>query len=116
MATAGVPEILPSPPAAEASTTALTLAAPPFLTGLTVFCLVAGVLGIVGGMMQRKTGGVAMLIACVLVLIGASLFAILPFTLLLVGGIFSIRESNENNMRLKRKTEYMEYLERHCHK
>jgi len=52
----------------------------------------AGILGIVGGVVSNKNGGVILIVSAVLALIATSLFGILPFILLLVGGILAFRE------------------------
>lgn len=66
-----------------------------FDTDLTIniaLAFSAGVLGIVGGVVSNKKGGVILIISAVLALIATSLFGILPFILLLLGGVLAFRE------------------------
>lgn len=59
---------------------------------LVAFETLGGVLGILAASIGRKTGGIILLVASFMTLIGAGLFGILPFILLLLGGIFAFRE------------------------
>ncbi len=59
----------------------------------TFVALLGGVLGIIGGAIGRKIGGVILMLASLFVLVGGGLFGILPFILLLVGGVLSFREA-----------------------
>jgi hypothetical protein len=62
------------------------------LTINIVLAFLAGILGIVGGVVGNRKGGAILIISGVLALIGTSLFGILPFILLIVGGVLAFRE------------------------
>jgi len=72
-------------------------------TGLTtsvleasvILCIFAGILGIGGGAVGGKGGGVLMVLGAIFALIGASLFGLIPFALMLVGGILALREKSQ---------------------
>jgi len=57
---------------------------------------VGGFLGIIGGMLGKKFGGRLMIIGSILVLIGISVLGIIPSILMLIGGIRTVRENNNN--------------------
>lgn len=67
------------------------------LYALAGLCTVAGCLGIIGGAIGKKLGGVLMVIGSILALIGASAFGILPFILMLVGGVLALREKTDKS-------------------
>ena len=62
------------------------------LTILIVLAFLAGILGMVGGVVGNGKGGAILIIPRVLALISTSLFGILPFILLIVGGVLAFRE------------------------
>jgi hypothetical protein len=67
---------------------------------LAGICVVGGFLGIAGGVLGKKLGGNLMVAGSVLTLIGGSLLfggflGILPFILMLVGGVLALREKVE---------------------
>jgi hypothetical protein len=62
------------------------------LTINIVLAFLAGILGMVGGVVGNGKGGAILIISGVLALIGTSLFGILPFILLIVGGVLAFRE------------------------
>jgi len=56
--------------------------------------MVFSTLGIAGACLSgRKIGGWLMIISAIMVLISISLFGVLPFVLLLIGGIVTLRET-----------------------
>lgn len=63
---------------------------------LAGICAVEGFLGITGGVLGKKLGGDLMVAGSVLALIGGILFGfplgVLPFILMLVGGVLALRE------------------------
>ncbi len=65
------------------------------LTLNIVLAFVAGTLGIVGGVVGNKRGGIILVISGVLALIATSLFGILPCVLLLIGGGLAFKEKGE---------------------
>jgi hypothetical protein len=62
------------------------------LTILIVLAFLAGILGIVGGVVGNRKGGAILIISGVLALIATPFFGILPFILLIVGGVLAFRE------------------------
>jgi|GEM_PF-2344581 hypothetical protein len=65
------------------------------LTVNIVLAFIAGTLGIVGGVVGNKRGGIILVISGGLALIATSLFGVLPCVLLLVGGGLAFRERGE---------------------
>ena len=59
---------------------------------LIALAFIAGSLGIIGGAIGKRKGGVILIVGGVLALIATSLFGILPLILMLVGGILTLRE------------------------
>jgi hypothetical protein len=60
---------------------------------LIALIFIGGTLGIVGGAIGKKGGGIIMIIGGILALIGAGLFGILGLVLLVVGGALAFREA-----------------------
>jgi hypothetical protein len=60
---------------------------------------VGGTMGIVGGAIGKKSGGIIMIIGGILALIGAGLFGILGLVLLIVGGALAFREARSERTR-----------------
>jgi len=54
-----------------------------------------GILGITGGIIGKKMGGVILIIGGILTIIGGGTFGILPFVLLIIGGIQAFREERK---------------------
>ena len=59
---------------------------------LTAVSFIAGILGIVGGAIGMKKGGILMIIGGILALIGGGLFGVLGLVLLIVGGVLAFKE------------------------
>jgi uncharacterized Zn finger protein (UPF0148 family) len=59
---------------------------------LAAVAIVGSVIGIAGGAIGKKLGGVLLIIGGIIVLIGVSLFGVLTFLLFIVGGILALRE------------------------
>jgi len=53
--------------------------------------VIGSILGIIGGAIGRKAGGVLLILGSFMALIGEGLFGILPLILLLLGGILALR-------------------------
>jgi MFS family permease len=70
------------------------------LYGLAVAAFVFSIIGIVGGIFERKRliGGILMLVAAVGVLISISLFGVLPFLFFLVGAILIFAQKSEHEV------------------
>jgi len=54
--------------------------------------ILGGAMGLVGGAIGKKIGGVLLIVGSFLSLIAGGLFGILPFILLLIGGILALKE------------------------
>lgn len=52
--------------------------------------MVAGLVGLVGDTMGKKRDGVLLILGAVLTLIGVNIFVVLPFFLMLVGGVLAL--------------------------
>jgi len=65
----------------------------------------AGILGIIGGMMGKRRGGVILIIGGILAFIATFLFGILPCTLMIVGGVLALREKELKAMYSPRRIE-----------
>lgn len=60
---------------------------------LIALSFIGGTMGIVGGGIGKKSGGIIMIIGGILALIGGGLFGILGLVLLVVGGALAFREA-----------------------
>ena len=67
-----------------------------YLTGVS---FLAGTMGIVGGAVGKKKGGIIMIIGGVLALMGAGVFGILGLVLLVVGGGLAFKEASLTKLR-----------------
>jgi hypothetical protein len=59
---------------------------------LLIVSFIAGILGIVGGAVGKKKGGVLMIIGGILAIFGSGLYGLLALVLLIVGGVFALKE------------------------
>jgi hypothetical protein len=68
---------------------------------LVALSMVGGSLGIVGGAIRKKPGGVLMVVGGIFAFIGAGLFGILGLVLLVVGGGLAFREATMSRKRIE---------------
>lgn len=62
--------------------------------GVAIF---GGILGIAGGAIGRKIGGALLIVGSIMTLLGAGAFGVLPFVLLIIGGVLALREKPTRN-------------------
>ncbi|MCW4025522.1 MAG: hypothetical protein NWF01_10895 [Candidatus Bathyarchaeota archaeon] len=73
----------------------------PFINSLYIQSVVgffAGVIGIIGGLRGKRSGGVLMIIGSILVLVSCGIFGFLPFVIMIAGGIMAVREKTPQPM------------------